>query len=68
MSHYYAKFNENSCVGTDASTPYPKCKQIEEIKGYDLSLKVFKKWLLELIDFAKNISVNDKKAYKMHKM
>ena len=22
MSHYYAKFKENSCVGTDASTPF----------------------------------------------
>ena len=21
MSHYYAKFKENPCVGTDASTP-----------------------------------------------
>ena len=23
MSHYYAKFKENSCVGTDASIPFP---------------------------------------------
>ena len=23
MSHYYAKFKENPCVGTDASTPLP---------------------------------------------
>ena len=22
MSHYYAKFKENPCVGTDASTPF----------------------------------------------
>ena len=24
MSHYYAKFKENPCVGTDASTPFAK--------------------------------------------
>ena len=24
MSHYYAKFKENPCVGTDASTPLNK--------------------------------------------
>ena len=25
MSHYYGKFKENPCVGTDASTPLERC-------------------------------------------
>ena len=25
MRHYYAKFKENPCVGTDASTPFQQC-------------------------------------------
>ena len=33
MSHYYAKFKENPCVGTDASTPFSK--------EYNLELGIF---------------------------
>ena len=39
MSHYYAKFKENSCVGTDASTPFENLvlyfsEKVQEIAAF----------------------------------
>ena len=36
-SHYYAKFKENLCVGTDASTPLDEmnnCQRLKHVKFY----------------------------------
>ena len=36
MSHYYAKFKENPCVGTDASTPLNNAEKLSQ--NSDLTL------------------------------
>ena len=34
MSHYYAKFKENPCVGTDANTPFDAIIWMESINTF----------------------------------
>ena len=37
MSHYYAKFKENPCMGTDASTPLIKIYgAVQEVSAFSL--------------------------------
>ena len=44
MSHYYAKFKENSCVGTYASTPFKPvlCLHNNNVSGLNDQLPLYK--------------------------